>query len=136
METDLVLTSLELAIEKTADGPSGGDITPACYERFFELSPESAELMSHMDPIQNGNMMAELFRLVMLTDYSSEQEYFNWEIENHRNAYSVVPDMYDTLMQSLVSVIAEILGDEWNDNYQLAWQARSDLLLSEIKRRF
>ena len=135
MTSDLVLQSLEMAIEKTADTPSEGDIAPACYARFFEMSPESAELMCHMDPIQHGNMMAEIFRLMMLSDYSSEQQYFNWEVENHNNAYSVLPDMYNTLLDSLISVVAEILGDDWNERYQLAWQSRSELLLKEIKQR-
>lgn len=136
MEYDLVAQSLERAIEKTMDGPTEGDISPALYQRFFKDSPESEELMAHMDPIALGNMTAELIRLVLLERYTNEQEYLNWEIENHRNAYSVMADMYVPLMATLISLIQEILGEDWNQEYASAWEQRSNLLLTEINQRF
>jgi len=32
-------------------------------------------------------------------------------------------------------VIAESLGAEWNDAYELAWQSRIDLFIKEIQNR-
>ena len=66
---------------------------------------------------------------------SDEESYLNFEVKNHRLAYSVKPDMYGNLLEALKEVIAESLGAEWNDAYELAWQSRIDLFIKEIQNR-
>ena len=60
---DLVLKSFELAAE------TGTDITPLIYDKYFKSSPESVDLMSHIDELVRGKMMEEVFRLLMVENY-------------------------------------------------------------------
>ncbi|MBT3897158.1 globin [Pseudomonadales bacterium] len=129
MAKDLVYTSFEIVAEK-AD-----DISLAVYKNYFARCPGSKELMTHVDDIVRGRMLDEVYRLMMNEDYSDEESYLNFEVKNHRLAYSVKPDMYGNLLEALKEVIAESLGAEWNDAYELAWQSRIDLFIKEIQNR-
>ena len=119
MAKDLVYTSFEIVAEKA------GDISLAVYKNYFARIPGSKELMT----------LDEVYRLMMNEDYSDEESYLNFEVKNHRLAYSVKPDMYGNLLEALKDVIAESLGAEWNDAYELAWQSRIDLFIKEIQNR-
>lgn len=130
MSEELIYQSLEKVSE------SVGDITPLVYEKFFDQSPESHDLMLHMDEGVRGKMMDEVYRLIMVEDFTGESEYLNWEINNHEIAYSVLPQMYDDLFSALKQVISEGMGDEWNGDFDAAWSAKIEKLLGEIKPRF
>lgn len=127
--SDLVTESLEQAAE------IAGDITPAIYQRYFESCPGSEALMSHIDELVQAKMMAEVYRLVMLSDFTDEQGYLNFEVSNHALAYSVEPHMYSNLLYALMDTVAETLGKDWTSNYQSAWEDRLDSLLQEINQR-
>ena len=92
--------------------------------------------MGHMDDLQRGKMMDEVYRLLMVEDFGAEAEYLNWEINNHEIAYSVMPDMYDDFFAALKETIQEVMGPDWNDDFDNAWSAKIDQLVSEIKPRF
>jgi hypothetical protein len=126
---DPISESLELAAE------SAGDITEAVYRLYFERCPGSAELMSHIDHIVRGRMLEEVLRLLMQPDYCGEQEYLDFEMKNHRQAYSVEPHMYGNLLGALRDTIRDSLDSAWSDEFEAAWQARLDRLLEEISAR-
>ncbi len=130
MNNELIYASLEKVSEAI------GDITPLFYEKFFKRSPESYELMIHMDDGVRGKMMEEVYRLVMIDDFNAEQEYLNWEINNHEVAYSVRPEMYDDLFSALKDVVIEGMGASWNAAFDEAWNEKISALLGEIKPRF
>ena len=130
MSEDLIVESLEQVVE------IAGDISPACYEKFFARSPESHALMMHMDDIQRGKMMEEVYRLIMVEDYAAESEYLNWEINNHEIAYSVLPHMYDDFFIAFKETVREAMGAAWSDAFDTAWNIKIDQLLKEIKPRF
>ena len=75
MPDDLIVQSLEIAAEN-------GDITEQIYQRYYEKSPESAELMLYVDDNVKGKMMDEVYRLLMVEDYAEESAYLNWEVDN------------------------------------------------------
>ena len=127
--SDLVSESLELAAELA------GDITPAVYARYFERCPGSEALMSHIDELVQGKMMVEVYRLVMLENYSDEQAYLTFEVNNHALAYSVEPHMYGNLLTSLMDTVAESLGDQWTQSMLEAWEDRLEMLSGEIESR-
>ncbi len=129
MTEDLVYTSFEIVAEKT------GDIAPAVYKKYFARCPGSEELMTHIDDIVRGRMLDEVYRLMMNETYDEEESYLNFEVKNHKLAYSVQPHMYENLLAALKEVIAESLGNDWNDSFEQAWQSRIDLLLKEIQVR-
>ena len=129
MTEDLVYTSFEIVAE------SAGDITPSVYEKYFARCPGSEALMTHIDNIVRGRMLDEVYRLLMLEGYTEEQGYLNFEVKNHKLAYSVQPHMYENLLIALKDVIEESLGPQWNDSFDNAWQSRITLLLTEIQTR-
>lgn len=130
MTEDLVYQSLEMIAEK------GVDITQAVYENYFSSSPESEQLMSHMDPLAMGKMMEEILRLIMIEDFTEEDGYLNWEVENHEMAYNVEPDMYDPLFTALIETVKGTMGESWNADYEAAWITRTNTLKQEIVGRF
>ncbi|MFT7244159.1 MAG: hemoglobin-like flavoprotein [Candidatus Azotimanducaceae bacterium] len=127
--TDLVIQSLEMVAE------TAGDITPAVYQRYFESCPGSEALMSHIDELVQGKMMVEVYRLVMLEDFSDEAAYLKFEVDNHALAYSVEPHMYGNLLNALMDTVAELLGDQWDHKMAEAWGNRLDELSKEIEAR-
>jgi len=126
---DPILKTLELSAEKA------GDITPDIYRRYFESCPESEELMSHIDDLVRGRMMQEVFRLIMTEDYLPETAYLNFEVANHKFAYSVLPHMYENLLDAVHSSVKHSIGHEWHAEFEEAWQSRIKNLLSEISLR-
>jgi len=129
MAEDLVYTSFEIVADRA------GDISPAVYEKYFARCPGSEALMSHIDGIVRGRMLDEVYRLLMNESYKDEESYLNFEVKNHKLAYSVEPHMYENLLSALKDVIAESLADDWNESFEQAWQERINLLLVEIQTR-
>ena len=126
---DLVLKSFELAAE------TGTDITPLIYDKYFKSSPESVDLMSHIDELVRGKMMEEVFRLLMVENYQPEAKYLNFEIKNHESAYNVEPDMYIKLLDAVRVAVKETLRSEWSIKYEGAWQGRISDLTNELLSR-
>ncbi len=129
MPDDLIVQSLEIAAEN-------GDITEQIYQRYYEKSPESAELMLYVDDNVKGKMMDEIYRLLMVEDYAQESAYLNWEVDNHEMAYSVLPHMYRDLFDAIYETLEAGLGDNWTDAYVTAWHERLGSLRQEVLARF
>jgi len=124
---DQIIASLEIAAEKC------GDITPAVYERYFEKSPDSKNLMAHIDHLVRGKMMEEVMRLLMEEDYSSEDEYLFFEMKTHEQAYSVIKAMYGSLLIAVWEVLREGVGEDWNEDFESAWQERIQALVQVLE---
>ena len=128
--SDPVYQSLELLAEKDID------VTEQVYRKYFEVSPASGALMEYVDPGPRGKMMDEIFRLLMVEDYSEEEGYLNWEVDNHEIAYSVRPEMYEPLFGALIEAVKESLGADWSAEMERAWLDRTSTLRQEVLRRF
>ncbi|HIG40849.1 MAG: globin [bacterium] len=126
---DLVLVSLELAADKA------GDITPEIYRRYFASCPGSQDLMSHIDDLVRGKMMEEVFRLIMVQNYDEESHYLNFEVKNHKYAYSVQPHMYTNLLNAVHVTVKESVAEAWSPGMEDAWQTRIGRLISELEQR-
>ncbi len=124
---ELIMTTLEIAAEKC------GDINAAVYERYFQKSPGSEELMTHIDHLVRGKMMEEVMRLIMLEDTSAEDEYLIFEMKTHEEAYSVIQDMYGALLTAIWEIIREGIGDQWTEEFEGAWEERVTALLIAIR---
>lgn len=126
---DPVIESLEIAAE------NAGDINEQVYKRYFERCPGSEALMAHIDNLVRGKMLNEVLRLVMTPDYSEEQQYLDFEVKNHRFAYSVLPHMYTNLLSALRDTVRDAAGASWTTAHDRAWNERIDALASEIAAR-
>ena len=129
MTEDLISTTFEMAAE------IGGDLAPAIYANYFARCPGSQALMSHIDYIVRGKMLEEVYRLLMLSDYSGEQGYLNFEMKNHKLAYSVEAHMYGNLLAAILDTVRDAIGDQWQPSFEAAWQQRINDLTLEIQHR-
>ena len=129
MTDDLISTTFEMAAE------IGGDLAPAIYANYFARCPGSQALMSHIDDIVRGKMLEEVYRLLMLSDYSGEQGYLNFEMKNHKLAYSVEAHMYGNLLAAILDTVRDAIGDQWQPSFEAAWQQRINDLTLEIQHR-
>jgi hypothetical protein len=129
MTEDLISTTFEMAAE------IGGDLAPAIYANYFARCPGSQALMSHIDDIVRGKMLEEVYRLLMLSDYSGEQGYLNFEMKNHKLAYSVEALMYGNLLAAILDTVRDAIGDQWQPSFEAAWQQRINDLTLEIQHR-
>ena len=129
MTEDLISTTFEMAAE------IGGDLAPAIYANYFARCPGSQALMSHIDDIVRGKMLEELYRLLLLSDYSGEQGYLNFEMKNHKLAYSVEAHMYGNLLAAILDTVRDAIGDQWQPSFEAAWQQRINDLTLEIQHR-
>jgi hypothetical protein len=129
MTEDLISTTFEMAAE------IGGDLAPAIYANYFARCPGSQALMSHIDDIVRGKMLEEVYRLLMLSDYSGEQGYLNFEMKNHKLAYSVEAHMYGNLLAAILDTVRDAIGDQWQPSFEAAWQQRINDLTLEIQHR-
>lgn len=127
--TDPILTSFELAADKA------GDVTDAIYEQYLKDCPDSEKLLENVDPGVKGKMIQEVLRLIMVDDYQEEVEYLNFEVNFHKGSYSVEEHMYANLLKAVHTVIKEASADQWTEEFENAWLARTETLGHELASR-
>jgi hypothetical protein len=123
----LIDESLERAAE-TLD-----DFSALVYKHYFELQPDAEQLMSHIDDIVRGKMMAEIIRLLLVEDYQQEQDYLLFETRTHADSYFVVDDMYVDLLTAVIAAVQEGAQDSWDARFEQAWVEKSQGLLTAIR---
>jgi hypothetical protein len=125
---------IESALEQLIE--TGGDLGQDCFARFFERSEEGRGLMEHMDDVHRGKMMAEIYRLLLTPDLSTETDYLNWESKNHQTAYFVPKSLYPVFMDALIESISASLGADWTQTVAEAFQVQCDRIVQEIQTRY
>jgi hemoglobin-like flavoprotein len=125
---DLIISSLETVAENL------GDITPRVYQKYFTAEPEAEELMSHLDPLSKGKMMEEVMRLLMVEDFSGEDQYLKFEMNTHAGAYSVRAQMYRNLLTAVFETVEEGLDEPMSADTRNAWEHRLGELLEALDR--
>ena len=123
----LIDQSLERAAE-TLD-----DFSEQVYKHYFDLQPDAEQLMSHIDDIVRGKMMAEIIRLLLVEDYQQEQDYLLFEARTHADSYFVVDDMSADLLTAVVAAVQEGAQDSWDAKFEQAWDEKSQSLLVAIR---
>ncbi len=126
----VIAESLSLVAERA------GDVTSVIYEKYFMRCPSAEEVMSHLDAQVLGKMMEEVYRLLMVNDYESENDYLNWEVSNHETAYNVEPHMYEEFFSAVIDSVREVMGSQWTPALERVWESKCEELRSEIARRF
>jgi hypothetical protein len=122
--------ALLASLERAAD--VAGDISPAIYDRYFELCPDSRAIMSHTDEYMRGRMLDEVYRLLMNDNLTGDRDYLAFETVNHR-AYGAAGYMYENLLLAVRDVVRGALGQDWTPSVAAAWNARLAELLGIIR---
>lgn len=126
-EIEQISRSLTLYAERI------GDMVPFVYERFFELDKNAKTLMEYSDEHMRGRMFASVLELLMSDEHLDAGGYLDWELDNHLRAYGATPAMYETFFESVVTTLAEGLGDEWTEIWSQAWQDRLARIMTHVK---
>ena len=109
------------------------DFSALVYKHYFDLQPDAEQLMSHIDDIVRGKMMAEIIRLLFVVDYQQEQGYLLFETRTHADSYFVVDDMYADLLTAVVAAVQEGVQDSWDAKFEQAWDEKRQDLLAAIR---
>ncbi len=109
------------------------DFYGAAFSRYFELCPDSRELMQHTDELMRGRMMEQVVSLLMDADAGSLEVYFKFEVGNHE-AYGAQPHMYAHLFQACEDVTRECCALPWGSEEDVAWAKQRRVLLELIGR--
>ena len=125
---------IEATLERVA--VSDSDFDQRCFERFFQMSEEGKSLMAHMDHVHRGNMMAEIYRVLLADKLEDEADYLNWEAKNHETAYFVPKHLYPMFMKALQALVADTLGGTLSSSESDAFTARCNQIAHEIQTRY
>jgi hemoglobin-like flavoprotein len=126
-EIEQISLSLALYAERI------GDMVPFVYDRFFDLDKDAKALMACSDEHMRGRMFASVLELFMSDEHLDAGGYLDWELENHLRAYGATPAMYETFFKSVVTTLAEGLGDDWTENSRQAWRDRLARITEHVK---
>lgn len=109
------------------------DFYGLAFERYFELCPDSRDLMLHTDDLMRGRMMEQVVTLLMDGDVGGLEVYFKFEVGNHE-AYGAKPHMYAHLFQACEDVAKEHCTLPWGSEEDVAWAKQRRVLLELIGR--
>ena len=122
-----LLETLESAAE------AAPDIYELAFNRYFELCPESKELLQHSDELMRGRMMEQVMGLLMDDNAVELDIYFKFEISNHEG-YGAAPHMYQHLFAACKEVTQTHSGDVWNASANESWDQQISVLLGLIEK--
>ena len=125
------IDTLIATLESAANAET--DFYAAAFTRYFELCPDSRELMQHTDELMRGRMKEQVVSLLMDADAGSLEVYFKFEVANHE-AYGALPQMYAHLFQACEDVARENCELPWGSEEDAAWAKQRRVLLELIGR--
>lgn len=109
------------------------EIYALAFDRYFELCPESRELLQHSDELMRGRMMEQVMSLLMDENAAGLEVYFKFEVNNHEG-YGAAPHMYRHLFQACKDVTSAHGGKGWNAQAERAWDNQIQLLLDLVAK--
>ena len=116
----LDIDALEASFDQVA--PQGDELVELFYERLFDVAPEVRPLFATTDlKRQKGMLLAALVLLrKSLRDLDAVTPTLR-DLGARHVRYGAMPEHYPVVGQVLISSMAEIAGDAWTVEYELAW---------------
>ncbi len=112
---------------------SASDIYELVFARYFELCPDSRELLEHTDDLIRGRMMEQVMSLLMDEDLQNLELYFKFEVANHEGYGALLP-MYGHLFCACKDVTQSYSSSAWTEQTNSVWDAQISLLLELIEK--
>ena len=132
LNVPLLKSSFDLVVEREPI------ITVRFYEHLFENHPEVKPMFSRNKPEAQQKMLQGA--LVAVLDRIEDGEWLAdtlGALGRKHVGYGVRDEMYDWVGHALLQTLAEIAGDDWNDDLHGAWAdafgAIRDLMLAGAK---
>ena len=109
-----------------------GDLTPLVYQRLHRTHPETVAMFrSEGSKLVKGSMLA--FTIEALLDFAGERSgrfrMIECEVLSH-DAYGTPRDLFIAFFGVVADTLRELLGSDWTDDINAAWQE----LLAEIEQ--
>jgi hemoglobin-like flavoprotein len=114
---DLILSSLELAAERSED------LTPLVYARLFREQPEMEALFwRDTNGLVKGEMLSRVIEAIL--DFVGPRQYahhlIQCEVVTHAG-YDVPPDVFATFFGVVAAALKDVLGADWTAAIDGAW---------------
>jgi hemoglobin-like flavoprotein len=128
LNVPLLRSSFDLVVERQPL------LTSRFYEVLFERYPQAKALFHSRPPAAQEKMLQEA--LVAVVDPLEDA---SWLTETLRGLgakhveYGVSDEMYDWVGESLLLTLAEVAGDDWNDELLGAWSAAYGAIVGLMK---
>ncbi len=116
LKVDLLRTSFEMVVERSPD------LTRRFYEILFERHPKSRHLFTESRREHQEKMLTQA--LVAVMDHLEDAPWLVTTLHGlgaRHVHYGVTDDMYAWVGGSLLATLAEVAGDDWNQELENAW---------------
>jgi hemoglobin-like flavoprotein len=108
------------------------DLTDPVYQRFFEVHPEAAEMMKHVDLHVRGRMLNDVLSLLLSPAESTDRVLLEFEVASHRN-YGVGEELYAPFLAAIRDTSRELSSEIWDEHLESGWNQRINQLLTGIR---
>ena len=103
--------------------PQADDLARAFYARMLGTFPHVRPLFANTDfDQQRVKLIQSLAAVVALVDKPDELGPVLERLGKSHVAYNVTPRMYPCVTYSLLTVLAEFLGDDWTEEAAITWE--------------
>jgi hemoglobin-like flavoprotein len=116
LQTRLLRASFDIVIDMEPE------LTRHFYDTLFERHPEARSLFGRTDPTNQQRMLQEA--LIAVLDHLDDAAWLGENLAalgRRHDEYGVTPEMYAWVGDALLTTLADIAGDIWNDDLQVAW---------------
>ncbi|MFT7465063.1 MAG: hemoglobin-like flavoprotein [Pseudohongiellaceae bacterium] len=103
--------------------PQADDLARAFYGRMLSTFPQVRPLFAQTDfDQQRVKLIQSLAAVVALVDKPGELSPVLEKLGKSHVGYAVTPTMYPYVTYSLLTVLAEFLGDDWTEEAATTWE--------------
>ncbi len=116
LNVELLRTSFDLVVKREPQ------FTKRFYEVLFQKHPQAMPLFGRNAPEKQQEMLTET--LVAVMDHLEDADWLAQTLKGmgaKHVEYRVTDDMYPWVGDALVTTIAEVAGENWNDELARAW---------------
>ncbi|PLW83950.1 methyl-accepting chemotaxis protein [Kineobactrum sediminis] len=119
---------------------NGDRLVARFYEKLFADYPSVKPLFANTSPAEQQKKLLAALKLVINNLHSPEQlNQALHQLGERHQGYGAEPAHYDAVSSTLLSVMAETAGDDWNTIYEQAWRSAltviSDVMLSAYQSK-
>jgi hemoglobin-like flavoprotein len=128
---DLDINALEASFDQVA--PRGDELMDVFYARLFAVAPAVRPLFAGVDLKRQKGML--LAALVLLRRSLRDLEAVTPQLRDlgaRHVRYGVLPEHYPVVGQVLIASMAQVAGDGWTLEFELAWAEAYDVVSSAM----
>jgi len=124
-EDDIELSPVEILETSFALlAPEAEELVTRFYARLFKDYPETRKMFSNTSmAVQKPKLIAALQLVIASLRKPDELEQALTKLGKKHQAYGAEPEHYDAVASTLLTVMAELAGDKWNDTLQSTWSS-------------